>query len=196
MGLPVLSMIDRGQCKSNFEAFLTEHGVYVPGSFRKGHNIITEFGREWLSQLTAWEVLGDPADDSPWTQHRLRWIGVGDDWYPEIKHVTALKAPVIVTGGNYIATLSAPAWVLGSSGSSSALKYTHAFGSGELPDAVDVTEAGLFVDRNDSGTYLDPTLPAGDGSHGAHIPVAYKVVDPPLTKALAQTLTIRWELRF
>lgn len=182
-------MNDLGQ-SPNFEAWLTENGVYVPGSRRVGHNVITETGREWLSQLVAWQTIAPPADDSPWTQDRIRWIGVGDDWYPELKHVSQLKAPVLVTGSDYLAALSAPAWVLGGvSGSSSAIKYTHAFGSGELPDGVDVQEAGLFVDRNDGGTGLDPTV-------ATNPPVAYKVISPPLTKALAQTLTIRWELRF
>lgn len=176
----------------NFYAWLSdERRRFVPGSLRVGHNVITNFGREWLAQLSAWQTITGTSDDVPYTEHRLRWLGVGGGSQLEQKGVVKLVTPLTITTGpnEYIRQLGTLTWVTDFSA-----RYTTVF-TGASSDfdhhgaSVDVSEAGLYVDYDDGG---GPDLSPADDDN---VPVAYKAFDA-LTKAAAQTLTITWELRF
>lgn len=180
--------------ESNFSAWITdEFGLIVPGSIRKGHNVFTDFGRQWLRELVIWSIIGDldTVDDAPYNERRFRWIGVGTGVQYELRSVESLVSPLSVTTGptTYLRVLPAPTFPTFNS-----IKYTVAF-TGASADfdhhgaSVTVSEAGIFVDIDDGGgPGLDPT-------DSDNIPVAYKTFDA-LTKAAAQTLTITWEFKF
>ena len=46
--------------EANFCAWLSEGGLVVPGSLRRGHNVFTDTGREWVKQLVVWDPLAIP----------------------------------------------------------------------------------------------------------------------------------------
>ena len=174
--------------ESNFCAWLSEGGRIVPGSERRGHNVITDAGREWLSQISVWDSF---SPDVPVDERRFRWIGVGGGYQSEILSVVALVSPLTLTTGpdeyiRVLGTKSAPV--------QTSVKFTTVFtgASADLDHhgaTVDVSEAGIFVDIHDgAGTLLDPTV-------GTNVPAAYKAFTA-LTKAQAQDLTITWEFRF
>ena len=182
--------ISQGQLGGNFTAFLSEGGVLVPGSVRHGHNVLTYTGKRWLSRLVAWEALdGSPDGDVAFDDKvRLRWIGVGTGSGLELPSVNTIQAPVLISGPQYIVPfddIASPLqWIV-----PTALLIKHVFAATDLPNGVVVTEAGLFVDRNDGGLHLNPT-------DSDNAPVFYKAIDPPLpAKSSAQTLTILWEFR-
>jgi hypothetical protein len=177
---------------ANFRAFLTEGGVYVPGSARVGHNVITDFGREWLAHLVPWETITDTFDDIAYSDMRLRWISVGTGGLIEVPGVTAMANPELYDGANYLCPMDPLSGrSLRTRPVPTSVKYTHDFLGPELPAliATPAQEAALFADYYDGGSVLDPSL-------ATHTPVAYKRIDPPLLKSAAQVLTIEWELRF
>lgn len=173
---------------ANVTAFLREDGLVVPGSVRKGHNIFTRFGAEWLAQLCAWSALGSGVvHDTPRDNRRVRWASVGTGMQLEVVGITQMVAPAIVSGSDYLDAIDPAAevsWPVPSS-----KKLEHVFGTSDLPDPVTITEAGLFVDYNDGGTLLDPTV-------ATHPPIVYKVISPALVKDSSKELVLRWELRF
>lgn len=174
---------------ANFCAWLTdEQGFDIPSSYRRGHNVFTNIGREWLKQIVVWATTGpDVAVDT----RRFRWIGVGSGVYSEIVNVEQLASPLTVTSGpdTYLRVLGTR-----TEPTNFSVKYVTVFsGAGADFDhhgaSVDVSEAGLYVDVHDGvGTGLDPT-------DEDNLLVAYKTFST-LTKLAAQTLTISWELRF
>lgn len=176
----------------NFEAYLTNaDGTYVDGSFREGHNVFTNYGRAWLSNLIRWSLVGDLAaiNDVQTTGDRLRWISVGSGSQEELVGVQRLVTPLSI--------LTGPTVYLGALGTRSfptnnAIRHVRAFSGTDfahLGASVTVAEAGLFVDQDTGGG------PALDVAIGTHPPVAY-ITLPPLTKLAAQTLTVTWEFRF
>jgi hypothetical protein len=100
--------------------------------------------------------------------------------------ITQMVAPALVSGADYLDALdpTALSWPV-----PSAMKIEHVFGTAELPNPVTVTEAALFADYNDGGTFLDPTS-------ATNAPLAYKVISPALVKDNTTELVLRWELRF
>jgi len=177
---------------ANFKAFLTEGGVLVPGSTREGHNVITDYGREWLARLVPWETITGALDDVPYSNMRVRWIAVGTGGLVEVPGISQMGSAVTYDGVNYLCPLdpvSGRSWRTHPVPTS--VKFKHEFPGVELPGivATPAREAALFADYYDGAPTLDPTV-------ATHTPVAYKRIDPPLTKGGAQTLTIEWELRF
>jgi len=178
---------------ANFEAFLTDaEGRSVPGSYRSGHNVFTNTGRDWVAKALAFATIGTfspEVDDVPYDDGlpRFRWIGLGDGSQLERRGITRLVSPVEITAApTYIKTLGTLTQPVPSS-----LKYTNVFDGTDfthLGPSVTVSEAAVYVDR-DGGS--GPSLSDGDDDN---VPVAYKTFDP-LTKLAAQTLTIVWEFR-
>lgn len=174
--------------QSNFFACLrTEEGLIVPGSARHGHNVLTNFGREWFAQLMVWQTI--TTTDVPYTNDRVRWIGVGSDKHPEVKSVERLKQPVTITIGPNVyltpvddpPTFPAANWV----------QFSRTFSTSEISHtgAVTLKEAGLYVDEDSGG---GPGLNTGIGTNQI---VAYKTFDG-LVKFSGFTLEIKWDFRF
>ena len=183
--------------RSNFTALLRERGKIVPGSHREGHNVFTVTGRNWLSKIAAWSSL---SADTPYTERRVRWIGVGTGSQLEVTTVSQLATPVITTASSYLVPLSTVTFPTATS-----VRHSRTYGTSDISTTstpVVVTEAGLFVDvdttdlagTEDSAvgggvdTTLDPTV-------STNPPIAYKAFDP-ITKTQDFTLEIRWDFRF
>jgi hypothetical protein len=152
--------------QSFFRACLREDGVLVPGSERIGHNVLTNFGREWLAELLSWKTVNDP--DVANTNRRVRWIEVGDDSHAMVTEaVETLKSGVTITisPDNYLAQIDAPptfvspVWV----------KFSRTLSTTEVSHSGDVTikEAGLCADLSpgiiENGTFDAWTADDPDG---------------------------------
>ena len=189
---------------SNMWALMRERGKIVPGSHREGHNVFTTTGRNLLSTLVAWQTIG--GNDTPYTNRRVRFMGVGIGSQLEVANVVSLaNAAVADSKGNYILPISSPqTFPL-----STSVLFVKEFGVNEITIAgapVAVTEAGLFADVNDadSGGFWkgDEDSAFGGGvettlnpASATNPPVAYKAFEP-LSKTVDFTLEIRWEFRF
>jgi hypothetical protein len=129
--------------RDNFLAFLRdETGRIVPGSERCGHNVITNYGRLWLSRLIAWKLIG--STDGPWTDSRLRWMLVGDGSLPETTSVVTLSNSLQAdVAGLYLRELENPPDFPISTG----VKLTAVYGLNDLSMSgpVLVSEAGLVA---------------------------------------------------
>jgi len=175
--------------EANVFIWLSKDGQVVPGSVRHGHNVFTDYGKEWLKQLVVWGTIG--AADVALTEGRFRWVGVGSGFLPELSSVEGLHTPLTITTGpdEYIRALGPKTTPVNTS-----VRYSTTFlGAGSDFDhhgaTVDVSEAAIFVDVHDGvSTQLDPSV-------GTHMPVAYKSF-VPVTKAADQNLIVTWEFRF
>lgn len=184
--------------EANMWACLREGGKIVPGSKREGHNVFTVTGRNLLSKLIAWETIA--AADIPYTNRRVRWIGVGIGSFLEVTTVASLAQPQKATPTNYIVPLQTVEFP-----SPTSVRFIKEFGTGEITVAgapVNVTEAGLFADvspGNAGGVedigHTAPTDTTRDPTIGTNPPVAYKSFEG-LTKTVDFTLEFRWEFRF
>ena len=182
----------------NFSALMRCGGKIVPGSQREGHNVFTVTGRNFLSKLVAWQSLG--ANDVPYTQRRIRWIGVGSGTQLEVATVTALNQPALITSTQYLVTPQAIEFP-----TSSSVRFIREFALGEITVSnapVKVSEIGLFADVNPvSDGYEDVAYDPGIVDSvlspyiGTNSPVAYKTFEG-LTKTVDFTLEIRWDFRF
>lgn len=188
----------------NFEAFLRDKdGKVVPDSIRRAHNVFTTSGRNWLSKLVAWHDLSSTPDD-PYTNRRIRWMGVGTGAQAEVTSVTALQNAVPVTTGptTYLKAVTAPVTFP----TSTSVRFITTFATTDvsISGPAIVTEAGLFAD-------VDPYnfVAGGEGEEddqgsgtsvldldsGVNPPVAYKSFDP-ITKTQDFILELRWDFRF
>lgn len=187
----------------NVELLMRERGKIVPGSRRIGHNIFTTTGRNWLTKLVSW--YSTSSTDKPFTNRRLRWIGMGTGTQIEATTVSSLVQPVLATPTAFMVPIQAVEFP-----TSDSVRFIKEFLLNELTitsTPVTVTEAALYADvspaqtgatndgsedvANDPGTVdtiLNPAV-------GINSPVAYKAF-PPLTKTVDFTLEIRWDFRF
>jgi hypothetical protein len=188
---------------ANFEAFLRDkEGRVVPDSIRRAHNVFTVSGRNWLSKLVAWFDLSTTPDD-PYTNRRVRWMGVGSGSQAEVTNVTALQnaVPVTTSPTEYLKAISSVEFP-----TSTSVRFNTTFGTTEISEfgPVVVTEAGLFADVEpynfvSGGEGEEDTQGSGttvlDLDSGTNPPAAYKSFDP-ITKTQDFTFELRWELRF
>lgn len=184
---------------SNFRLVLRERGKIVRGSERVGHNIFTDVGRGWLTRLVAWNTIGSP--DMPFTQQRVRWMGMGTGSLEEVPSIISLANAAKYDSVDYLAPIDSVEFP-----DASTVRIVKLFGPEALnPDggSIRLTEAGLYVDVNPAdenvvddlsvlpGTYetvLNPAL-------ASNPPIAYKSFEP-ITKTQDFSLEIQWELRF
>jgi len=181
----------------NFKAFLTDDLGVVPGSLRRGHNVLTANGAWILAQLVAWQTMPLP-DDVPRSIKRIRWFEVGTGMWLETPHVETLRTPKLISGGNYLRLASvAPAYPDASRPTRASVKFSVTYTKPELAGDPLISEVGLIADAND--TAGDYGLPATALAATEQYPdvAFYKVIDPPLQKLTGvQNLIVRWELRF
>ena len=187
----------------NFELLMRSRGKLVPGSRREGHNIFTVTGRNFLAKLVSWSSIG--ATDVPFTQRRVRWMGLGIGTQLESPTVTSLAQATLTTPTAYLRPIQTAEFP-----TSSSVRFITEFSTYEITLStvpVTVTEAGMFADvspakpgfandgvedvPHDPGV-IDTTLnPASATSP----PIAYKTFEG-LTKTVDFTIEIRWDFRF
>lgn len=188
--------------EGNIRALMRRNGKMVPGSRREGHNVFTSTGKAWLTKLMAWSTIA--GTDIPYTNRRIRWIGVGSGTQLESANIGTLAVPVLVSSTNYLSVLDLVEFP-----STGVVRFIKEFNLSDisiLGSPVRVTEFGLFADvspallgvgndgsedvPHDAGvvdTVLNPTL-------GVNAPVAYKAFEA-LTKTVDFTLEVRWDFR-
>jgi hypothetical protein len=158
-------------------------GHIVPGSVRRGHNVMTLDGRDTLTQLIVWGAFGAP--NTSLTERRARWIGVGGGIQLETDGVARLVTPLSVAAGIYLKVLD---HTLNVFPTITSLAVKTVFAPGEITfggvTAVVVSEAGLYLD---AGT-LDPTS-------ADNVPAFYKTFEP-LVKLSSFSMEVLWELKF
>lgn len=187
----------------NFSALMRNRGRIVPGSHREGHNIFTVTGRNLLSKLVAWHSLG--GNDEPYTQRRIRWVGVGSGTQLEVPTVSSLNQSILVDANNYLAAIQAIEFP-----TSSSVRFIKEFSTSEITTTntpFTISEAGMFADvspakpGNPNDGYEDVPYNAGfvdtvlNPASGTNPPVAYKAFEG-LTKTVDFTFEIRWDFRF
>lgn len=196
----MIRLSDRVGVESNVWLCMRDRGKVVPYSRREGHNVITVTGRNLMSKLLAWNVIG--ATDEAFTQRRVRWIGVGTGSQLEVTTVTQLNQAVLAKTSplDYIVPISYPP----SFPTSTSVEFSYEFGVAEISTGgapVLVSEVGLFADVNPASaggaddvaaggvpTTLNPIIPT-------YPPIAYKAFES-LTKTVDFTLEVRWTFRF
>lgn len=190
--------VDDVVVESNFRAFLIERGKKVAGSFREGHNVFTTTGRNWLSRLVAWSAIG--GTDVPFTERRVRWIGVGSGSQLESANVTSLLQPLLISPTNYLRPINSVEFP-----SSTSVEFITELGAEEVNISgllVNVTEAALYADvlPVNAGTedaaanpgVVDSTLDPGVGTNP---PISY-IAFEGIPKNSDLVLRIEWEYRF
>lgn len=185
MGLPILKCNDHGHC--NFVAEVRKDGVL---RFRiAGHNVSTAYaGYGWLRQLMSDLAKG----------HRVRWIGLGTGWAPEVPEVKFLANPTEVSAGTYLAELDPS---LMENPVPTAVKIHHSFSGADIAPggSIDIAELGLYAGFKDSGGVYHPEWEPGtrmDPGSQTNPVVAYKSFVVPITVLSSETLSVIWELRF
>jgi len=170
----------------NFEVWLSNNRGMVAGSHRKGHNVFTNTGRDWLRYLISYKGIGPDLTnplgaDDPHETGRIRWIGVGDGIQAAHADVVGLANPLQVNASDWWKPLPAPVFV-----TETALRYQVSFGPAEIPAGGNISEFALT--KGDG-----PTTPAAtDPDHS----ILFYMTIPPLGPKAGNTLTLRWELRF
>jgi hypothetical protein len=180
--------------EGHFSMVARERGKVVHGTHRKGQNIWTLTGREYLAQLMSYQTYGPPVAGE--RRDRMRYIGFGTGSQPEVSSVSSLVTPITFNGSNsFLAQVSLPTYPL--SPSRTTVRYSRIFTEAELSvvGTVTLTEAGLFTD-GDPGTSFDPeTRDITLANALVQSPNAYKVFEP-LSKTQNFVLEVSWEIRF
>jgi hypothetical protein len=181
----------RGQYE-NFLAVVTRSGSVVPGTERRGHNVVTSYGHNWLMRLVGWATLTPGVNDVATTEERLRWISLGTGWQPEIPGVLVMGTPIEVVSGSgvYLAELDPAGF---SRPVSTSLKIHHQFLGSDIGVVSGIREFGLHAGYKDSGSVIHPD--SVDPLSVTSPVVAYKQIDPVDVGAL-DTLHVYWEFRF
>ncbi len=181
--------IDDPSAKSVIETITHDSSVYTFTLRRRGHGVLTDWGRHVLSKLVAWQVI-DGTLDVVETNSRPRWVGVGDGTQSEDVLVRELNSPLPITTGIFLSVVDAPAiyplitWV----------DFTKTFGTAEISlggagDAVEISEVALFSDEDSGGG------PGLSVTVGTHAPFAYKTFDT-IVKHTGFSLMVRWGFMF
>jgi hypothetical protein len=195
----MLYKIDGLEVEANFSALMRERGKIVPGSRREVHNVFTNNGRSWLTDLVGWSALGDP--DVAKTHRRVRWIGVGTGLtFTEDAETDRLEVAAKVNSSDYLAAIQTTEYP---PEISPGTRFIKEFGTGEISIAtnpvVPISEAGLFVDTLNLFGSADSAFPGLstmlDPTDAANSPVAYARFEP-VTKTQDFVLEVRWDFRF
>lgn len=188
--------------EGNIRVLMRCGGKVVSGSKREGHNVFTSTGKAWLSKLMAWSTIA--GTDIPYTNRRVRWIGIGSGTQLESANIATLAVPELTTSTSYLAVLDSVEFP-----STGIVRFIKEFGLSDisiLGSPVRVTEFGLFADvspallgagndgsedaPHDAGV-VDTTLNPG---LSVNTPVAYKSFEA-ITKTVDFTLEVRWDFR-
>lgn len=190
------------EVRHNLSIEVRERGKLV--SNWSGHNVFTNTGRDWLARLSAWQTIGSP--DTPFTNRRVRWMGLGTGTQSEVATVTSVVTPAQITVGTYLGAIQRAEFP-----TSNSVEFIRSFGTAEISlpaqglPVVPITEAGLFVDvlPASASTGVDDAAVGGGSPTDTTLnptvvvnaPIAYKTF-PVINKTVDFTLLIRWTLTF
>jgi hypothetical protein len=164
-------------------------------SRRKGSNIWTLSGREYLAELIA---LSARSPRTLFRNDRVAYIGMGSGAQAEVSNITSLVDPVVYKTGEYLAALATPATFpsSGTTTSSTSTRFIREFSTGELSLGYNVvlTEAGLFTDGDPDNDWDTSSTPTDFSTAAGRAPVAYKTFEP-ITKTTQFTLKVVWDVR-
>jgi len=162
---------------------------------RKGLNIWTLTGREYLAELMALGLL-NPARTGV-RDDRVLYIGLGSGTTPEVPEISALVDPVEFRVGEFLAQCQVPATFPADTDGSprTAVQFVREFAGNEvsLGASVVITEAGLYTDGDPANNNAVP-CPTDYASTALRAPVAYKTFEP-VTKIQGYSLEVVWEVR-
>lgn len=171
---------------------MRERGKIVPGSFREGHNIWTNSGREYLALLMS--IAPGP---SRYRTDVIAYLGVGTGAQVEEAGVLGLVAPAAYSTGQFLAPLDIPP-TFPLTPTRTTVRYRKIFAEDEitisLNSTVNISEMGLFTNgrQSDYAVGLRDLTMAGSASQS---PAAYKALEPVGKKDSLQ-LEVSWEIRF
>lgn len=166
-----------------------------------GHNVFTNTGRDWLARLSAWQTVGAP--DVPFTNRRVRWMGLGTGTQAEVATVTSVVTPAAITTGTYLGEIQRAEFP-----TSNSVEFIKSFTESEISQGaavVPITEAGLFVDvlRASTSDGVDDAAVGGGSPTDTTLnpnvlvnaPIAYKTF-PVINKTIDFAILVRWTLTF
>lgn len=184
------------QVVCNFEAYLRDpSGGLVKDSVRKGHNIWTLTGREFLAELMS--LFSVTTGWVPVRDDRIYYMGVGEGVQSEVESVSALADPVEYRSGEFLAPIQIPVTFPAAATSTprTSVQFIREFASNEISVGADVivTEAGLYT-NGDPDNNNDPGRPTDFATAAGQAPVAYHQFEP-ITKFIGFTLVLLWEVR-
>lgn len=200
------------EVKSNLCLVARERGKIV--ARREGHNIFLNLGREWLTQLVAYQSF---SPEAPFINDRIRYMGLGIGGVRQLAPATANSAPLISAypGTNAqtdddptVTRLERPVRVSGSATEfpsylSSDVWLAQVQAPATFPSAREVTFVRTFSQLDVSySPYLtvplsEVMLYTGAASQNVYnsTGVAYDVFDT-LSKTTSFELEISWTLQF
>lgn len=171
---------------------MRERGKIVPGSFREGHNIWTNTGREYLALL-----MSSNAGPVAFRTDRITYLGLGTGAQVEEAGVLGLVTPVAFSTGQFLAPFDVPP-TFPLSPTRTTVRYRRVFVEDEITitpgSTVNISEMGMFTNGRQSDYAVglrDTTI----GSSAAQSPAAYKALEPVGKKDSLQ-LEVSWEIRF
>ncbi len=186
------------EVKGWVRALCRERGKIVPGSFREGHNVWTNTGREFLAMLMTYQLSGPP---NGYRNDRVAYIGVGKGLQSEDASVAGLKDPLPYAPDTFLAHLDHSGSTFPLSPTRTTVRYVRVFGENEITlpgsDSVLISELGLFTDGDQNS--FDPVSPGrarGLSVAAYQSPVAYKNLPEPIEKTSGLEFQIEWEVRF
>jgi hypothetical protein len=170
------------------KCLMRERGKIVPGSFREGHNIWTNAGREYDALKKTISV----APSTPYRTDLIGYIGVGTGTQTEDVNVLSLVTPVVVTAGIYLAALDPADFPLGSV--KTVVRYKRTFAINEITitggSTANLSEIGLFTNGSPLSSYAVNTR---NTAIGTDVPVAYKTFEP-IQKRDTLEFEVQWEI--
>lgn len=179
-----------------------ERGKIVPGTSRKGFNIWTNTGREYVAMLMAVKnnVEGTL---SYYRSDRMAYIGVGTGSQMETPNVVGLVEPKEFVGGSYLAPLDLPDFPLYPTRTT--VRFHRTFLENQitlnLNSRVSISEMGLFTNGDPASNppFLSPVdnddgRSTAIGDAAIQAPMAYKTFEP-IGKTDAMQLEVSWEIR-
>ena len=217
-----MRIIDDIQVKQNVFITMRERGKIVER--REGHNIFVDLGREWLSQLIAYQAFGPP--DVTFRDDRVKYMGFGIGGTRQLALGTANSAPLGSSGDPYeagsytgigsnaqtdvdptVTTLERPVRVIGGVSNYPGLAgdrwIEQIQAPPEFPTGTSVTFKRLFQSFEVSyGTFTSVPMSeiglytaAASPENYLNTLVAYDTFDT-LSKTSAFELEVRWTLSF
>lgn len=171
---------------------MRERGKIVPGSFREGHNIWTNTGREYLAML-----MSINTGPSSFRSDHIAYIGMGTGAQVEEAGVLGLVNPIAFATGQFLAALDIPP-TFPLSPTRTTVRYRKIYAEDEITltpgSTVNISEMGLFTNgrQSDYSVGLRDTTLGGSASQS---PAAYKALEPVGKKDSLQ-LEVSWEIRF
>jgi hypothetical protein len=175
------------------KTLMRERGKIVRGSFREGHNIWTNTGREYLALLMSIQT----GPSTGFRSDKIAYIGVGTGARVEDAGVTSLLTPAAYATGQFLASLDIPP-TFPLTPTRTTVRYHRIFAEDEITlsigSTVNLSEFGLFTNgrQSDYAVGLRDTTLAGAASQS---PAAYKSLEP-IGKKDSLQLEVSWEIRF